>query len=141
MPQSVVGGHNVVLLVNGRLIGRVQSFSYTRRAATRRVQGVDQLHASELIRGPVVVSGQIGLVRVRRDGGAEGAGLIAPGPNLPREQYVSLAIKDRATDTILAQFDQCLVEAEAWQVATRALMTATVSFEAITVAGEVRPKG
>lgn len=140
MGSIVLAGNYAVCYINGRIVGQVTSFRWTKRASVRRLQGIDQLTASELVRGPVVVAGQLTLVAVRRDGGAEGLGLTAPGPDLTREQYVSLMLKDRSSDGVLFRADQCLVDSEGWEVAPKSLMTASLSFEGISVSGAVRPR-
>lgn len=134
----VLAGHNLVCVINGRVVGRVTSFRWTRRTTVRRLQGVDQLVASELIRGPVAVSGTIGLLRTRRDGGAEGVGLIPPVDDLTREQYVSLMLRDRLTDTVVARVDQALVESDGWSGDVREVLRAQVAFEGISVVNEVQ---
>lgn len=141
MPSIVLAGAHVVLAVNGRVVGRVVSFRWTRRRSVRRVQGIDQIVASELVPGPVVVAGQIGIIRTRRDGGAEGAGFIPPTPDLTREQYVSLMLRDRTSDTVVVRVDQALIESEGWQAEVKNIISATLSFEGIDLSTEVLARG
>lgn len=137
MPEHVTSGQDLIVSINGRTVGRLQSISWTRRSTLRRVQGVDTLYASELIRGPVQVAGTLGLVKVRRDGGAVGAGLLVPDPDLSQEQYVTLVLRDRTTGTLIVRIEQCLVDSEGWRGEVKNIMTAQVSFEGIRVTGEV----
>lgn len=139
--RNVLTGAHVVLFVNGRPLGIVTSFMWTRRRTVRRVQGIDQITPSELVPGPVAVSGQIGIVRTRRDGGAEGAGLIPPTADLTREQYVSLTLRDRTSDTPVVVIGQALVDSEGWRAVTKDILSATVSFEGIDLSTEVRARG
>lgn len=136
----ILTGAHVVCYVNGRILGRVTSFHWTKQSTIKRVQGIDTLIPSELIRGPVFVNGQIGLLRTKRDGGAEGAGLTAPMENLNLEQYVSLMLIDRMTDTVVGQFDSCLIESDGWRVDPKGIVTGTLTFQSLKFANEVRPK-
>jgi len=137
----VLTGAHVVAIINGRMVGRVIGFAWTKRRPIRRAQGVDLITASELIPGPVAGDGQIRLVRTRRDGGAEGAGLIPAGPDLTREQYVSILLRDRVSDTVVARFDQCLIASEGWNVEPKNIISASLSFEGIDVTNEVLARG
>jgi hypothetical protein len=140
MAGLVLTGAHLVLQVNGRTIGRVVGIRWSRKSQVRRAQGIDQLVASELIRTGTVVQGSVTILRTRRDGGAEGAGLVPPIPDQDREQYVSLTLRDRTTDTVVMQVDEALVESEGWTVAPRGLLQAEVAFEGLTVNNEVRPQ-
>lgn len=137
----VLTGAHVLLYINGRQVGRVTSFVWSPRRTVRRIQGIDTLLASELAPGPVSVSGQIGLIRTRRDGGAEGAGLMAPPPDLTREQYVSLLLKDRIADTVIFRADQCMVDSQSWRSETKNIISGTVTFEGISAFNEVLARG
>lgn len=140
MAVVVLTGAHVQLLVNGQLLGRVTKFRWSRRVSRRRLQAIDQQTASELVPGAIVVQGAIELIHTQDDGGAEGAGLIAPVPDLQREQYLTLELRDYASDTVVFSATQCMIDSESWEAQPKQVLAGSLTFEGLTLATAVRPR-
>lgn len=138
MPSPALTGAHVILYINGKAVGRVVSFRWQRDITHRENVGIDELEPTELVVTGVRVRGTIGLVRTRKDGGAEGAGLTTPTPDLPREQYVSLMLIDRTTDTVLFRAPRVKATSDGWEAAPRQILYGNVSFQAIGASNDIQ---
>lgn len=136
----VVTGMAVLVYVNGALYGQATRFRTSKKATVMTRGGIDQLEGNELVRGPVVITGTIGVVAVSGDGGPEAAGLIAPLPDLTQEQYVSISLRDRVSGKVLKQYDRAMVETEEWEHAVKEASRGTLSFVALSEIGPVRSR-
>jgi hypothetical protein len=135
----VVTGAKLVLYVNGEVLGRVSEMSWSVETSHRRAYGLDSLTPAELIPQSTRVHGVIRLIKTARDGGAEGAGLTAPIPDLSRVKYCALMLVDRDTDTVVFRVDRAFVESQGWSAPSRGVVTGTVAFEGMDWGNEVQP--
>lgn len=140
MPSLLIASNIVKCLINGRVVGQVTSFSFRRQSTPKPMLVVDQFVPAELIRGPVLISGQIGLLRVQRDGGPEALGLMPPTQDISVEQYVSIQLKDLVSDTVLFQVDSALIDSESWEQPAQDLMHGQVSFMGLQMSPSVKAR-
>jgi len=129
------------LYINGSQFGRVNNFSYSVDTPRRKLATVDSLIPFELATGQTHISGTMGLYRTVLDGAAEGAGMVAPIDELPREKYFSMVLVDLTTQVVIFQADFCSVEQQSWNISSKGLVTGSVAWSALTYQNEVRPLG
>ena len=129
----------VALHINGKVYGRVTSFSWSSATPRTPKYGIDSTDPFEMMPTITRVQGRIGLVRTVGDGGAEGAAIATRFANLPREKYFSLALVETKSDTVLFEANSCSVISQSWQVPTKGLVTGEVEFTALDWNNEVRP--
>lgn len=130
MQTKVLSGPHVKCVVNGRTLGIVTSFQYSIRTPHRPAQGLDQTTVQEWIPTTYLVMGQVGIVRVRGDGGLEGAGLAAFSADLLRQKYLQIDLVDRLTERVLFSAINAVVTGQAWQVEARDVVRGQFTFEA-----------
>jgi hypothetical protein len=87
------------------------------------------------------ISGAMTIYRTVLDGAAEGAGMVAPIDELPREKYFSIVLVDLTTQVVIFQADFCSVEQQSWSIASKSLITGSVAWSALSYQNEVRPLG
>lgn len=136
MGAWTLAGAHCKMYVNGQPFARVATFSFTATTTHRDISVVDTLDSYELAPTGTKVLGQMVIYRLHKDGGAEGAGMKAPPPDLARQKYFSLLLLDRLTDTVVFRADQCVVQSETWNFA-KGLVTGTVSIQGQTWGNEV----
>lgn len=137
--SHLVHGASVVLYVNGKKFAQVTGFEWTISTRREEKRGIDSLTAFELAPTQIVINGNLSLLRQSQDGGAEGAGMVAPVAQLSQEQYVSFMLIESHTNTVLFEARRCSVDSQGWRAGTRQVVTGQVSFTAIEYANEVRP--
>lgn len=134
---SLVHAARILVYVNGRLFGRCTSFSWTSASPRRKIHVVDLPHAIELAATTVDVTWNMGVLRVIGDGGLQGAGMVAPQQALlAREKYFSLLLIERTSGLPIFQADLCQVDAEAWTVASKNLLSGQVQGSGIVWVNE-----
>jgi hypothetical protein len=142
MARSVaLSAPQVALYVNGNQFGRVNSFSYSVDTPRRKLNTVDSLIPFELATMGTHISGAMTIYRTVLDGAAEGAGMVAPIDELPREKYFSIVLVDLTTQVVIFQADFCSVEQQSWSIASKSLITGSVAWSALSYQNEVRPLG
>lgn len=139
--SRIITGAHAVCYINGRVWGQVTSFSWSEQRPHRVVRGIDDAIAADLVPGPVTTIATIGLVRRKRDAGAEGAGLTVPLQDLTRERYVSVLLVDRTSDVVLFRADRARATSQAWEVRPKGVMAGTVAIEALGASGQLLPRG
>ncbi len=135
--QLVCGAHAVVY-VNSLPYGRVSRFDWRIDQSATARHGIDLLTPTDLVRAPVGVSFSLAVYRRHRDGGAEGAGMVATWQDLAREKLCAILVADRLNDATLFRADECRVTGQGWNVGT-GFATGQVSFIGLTYANEVQP--
>lgn len=135
--QVVVAGPHVLCYVNATLIGRVTSFSLNSKTGFRGIRGIDIPTVQEHAPTITEVAFQLGLLRTRGDGGAQGAGLVVQQPDISRAKYFTVLLVDRRTDMQIFKADFCVANDESWSLDARGRMVGTVSCEGVTWSNEV----
>lgn len=138
MAQShLVTAAKVKLYINGKPFGRVNGFSWASETPRRPIYGVDSTQPYELAVTTTRCTGTISVMKITADGGAEGAGVTAPYPEISRERYFSLALIEIGSDLVIFQADRCSLVSQSWNAPARGLITGSFSFEAIDWTNEV----
>jgi hypothetical protein len=138
MAQSrIASTAKVVLYINGRAWAQATSFRWTCDTPTKEITGIDSSEPYELAPTRSKVTGQVALLRLVGDGGAEGAGAMVPFESLPQGKYFTLMLVDRSTDTQLFRADYCRASSQYWDVPQKGLITGSLSFEAISCSNEL----
>lgn len=130
-------GPGVVLYVNGKLYAQVMDFNWRIGTPREEVAGIDAIEAFELGVTRVRVTGQLVVYRRSQDGGAEGAGMVAPLSELTRERYASFVLVDRISGVPILQAPRCSVESQSWRAAPKSYLVGTIDFTGIEAANEV----
>lgn len=136
--QTLQTAASVVCYINGKPYGLVTTFQWSSQTARKAIYGLDSTTPYELAPTVSKVTGSLGLIRQVGDSGIEGAGIAAPVPLLPREKYFTIALIDRTTDTIIFRADYCSVTNQTWTASARALVSGSISFEALDWANTPR---
>lgn len=132
-------GAKVALFVNGKRYGRVTAFNWNSDTPKRAIYGVDSMQAFELAPTIARVSGSVSILKLSGDGGAEGAGMNVPFPDLANAKYFSVILVEIGTNVVIFAASKCSATSQSWGIVTRAYVTGTINFEAIEWGGETRP--
>lgn len=133
MPHSlIVTGARVFLYINGKKVGKVTSFMWKSTTDYKEINGLDSAEPYELASEITRVVGQVGLLRLAGDGGIEGLGITAQFEDLTRQKYVTIALVDRVTQTLLFRADQCVIVDQQWSVQVKNRLEGMMSFKGIT---------
>ena len=137
MGQKILTGANLVVYLNSRPYGVVQSFSWNEDTPSDAIGGVDTPNTVELASTTSSVSGSMTIWRLAADGGLEGAGMKTTSANLARGKYFSLLVRDRVTDQIFFHASKCRVGKQSWSAQVKAMVSGTVAFQALDCDNEV----
>jgi hypothetical protein len=138
MRSSIITGARVVCYINSIAVGKVTGFHWESDTSRKAIYGLDSGEPYELAPTTTRIGGEIGLLRTEGDGGLEGLGVVAQFPNLPREEYFSITLLDRASDTVLFRADKCAVKSQKWGVSAKQVMSGSFSFEGLLWTNETR---
>jgi hypothetical protein len=138
--SHLVTGAKVKLFINGKPYGRVTSFRWSSETPKRPITGIDSIQAFELAPTTSRCTGSVSVLKISADGGAEGAGMAAPLPDLSRERYFSLTLIEYNTDLVLFRASRCTLQTQSWDAPARGFVTGSFSFEAIEWDNEVSAK-
>lgn len=130
--QSLTTGAAVLCYINSKLYGLTTSFQWSSATTRKRIMEVDSVTPAELASTFAIVTGNIGILRQVGNSGIEGAGLTVPVDLLPQEQYFTIMLTERTSDSIIFRADFCSVTNQTWNVPTRGFVTGNVSFEALS---------
>lgn len=136
--SRLLTGAQVLCYINGGLFGRTAEISWTSNTGRKELRGIDSLEPLELIPTGAAAQGQIKIYKIHKDGGLQGAGLVAHWKDLTKEKYFSIMLLDRVTDTVLFQANRCAVTSEAWNVG-RGYVMVSVSFTVLDWNNETQP--
>lgn len=131
MISKISHGSRVILYINGQALGIATSFDFTSDTSRKEIRGIDVPYPQELGATTVSVSGNIGLLRLALDSGAQGYGLISPQIDVSKEKYISILLVDRVLDTVVFQCDFANITSERWSVPSKGIITGTLSFSGI----------
>lgn len=138
MSSKTLTGARIVCYINGKLYGRVSSFTWDSQTAHKPIYTIDAAEPFELAAGITKVGGTISVYRLIGDGGAQGAGIVPKYGDIPRGKYFSIMLIDRGTDLVLFQAKYCSLQTESWTVPQKGIITGSLHFEAIDWSNEVR---
>jgi hypothetical protein len=138
--SHLVTGAKVRLFINGKPFGRVTGFTWTSDTPKKAIYGVDSAQPYELAPTMTRCTGSLSVLKLGGDGGAEGAGVAAPYPDLSREKYFTLTLVEIRSDLILFRANRCSLVNQSWSVPVRGLVSGSFSFEAIEWDNEVSAK-
>jgi hypothetical protein len=127
MKPKAIAGAAVLVYVSGRLYGRCTSFSWASATPRRKVRTIDVVHPLELAATTVDVTWNMGIVRLRGDGGAQGGGLATAQIDISKEKYFTLQLIEKLTGTTLFQCNFCQADSESWNVMSKGLVEGTVT--------------
>lgn len=134
--RGVVSAH-IVVFINGLVYGQVVDLRWETSTPQISRSGVDSLTAFELSPGPVMVRGNMSILKLHSDGGLEGRGIVAPFSHISREKYFSILVVNRVTGQKLHQADKCKVTSQSWSYGARGKPQGTFTFEGIDCLAEV----
>lgn len=138
MIRQVISGADVVVYLNNQVYARVAEISFQNMEPAREVQTIDTLLPAEEVPGPVRCRVTMRVYRLRRDGGAQGAGATTTWPDITRQKYAAVLVVDRVTDAVLFRADRCKMVSEDWPIG-RALLVGTLTFQILSWSNEVQP--
>lgn len=116
------------LYINGKPFGVAVSFSWSTNSGRRGLYGIDTPLPFELAPGSQAVTGRIEVIKTRLDGGLEGRGLAAADNSIHLEKYISILLVDRVTDEQIFWCQNAAVNAQAWSVSARGILTGSFDF-------------
>lgn len=135
--SHVLSGAKVKLYINERPFGQATSFRWSSNTPKKALRGIDVLEPVELAVTGYQCTGSVSVIRLSNDGGAEGAGVITPYPELSREKYFSLTLIERHTDLVIFRANRCSLLSQSWEIPVRGIVTGNFSFEALEWTNEI----
>jgi hypothetical protein len=136
--RNMVGAW-LTVLINGRVIGEVTSFSFNSSTPHSDVVGLDQLTPFELAATSVKISGSMSVLRRQASGGLEGRGITAHVGSLSEQRYISILIVNRKDQTTFFRADNCMVQGQQWEASARGRVTGSFSFTALSWSNDADP--
>ncbi len=133
---SVLSGARVLCYINGKLFGRVTSFSWSSSTPRKKIRCVDIATPVELAATTTEITWQMGVVRTMGDGGMQGAGIVANLTNVIKEKYFTILLIERLSQLPVFQADLCQTDSEQWSITPKGLMAGTVAGSSITWVNE-----
>ncbi len=127
--------------MNGEMYAKVQSFHWTVDTPRRDLRGVDAIIPFELAIATSKVNGSMSVFRLSQDGGAEGAGMIAPTDALSREKYFTMALVDISSGYVIFQADHCSIDSQTWMADAKGIITGQLTWSAMAWSNEVSRVG
>lgn len=134
--RNIVGAA-LTVLINGRVIGEVTSFSFQSMTPHKETAGLDQLTPFEMSPRECKVTGTMGVLRRQATGGLEGRGIVAPFERISEQRFFSILIIDRRNQATFFRADDCIVRQQQWEVAARGRVAGTFSFSGLSWINEV----
>jgi hypothetical protein len=129
--SQTISGASVKLFLSGVLYPEAQSLSYTIDYGEEPIYGVDCPFPQEIRQTRISVQGQVSGIRIRASGGIQSGKartLISESLEAP---YVSIQIKDRASDEILLFIPQAKIISQSTTVTAKGILQLSFSFKGI----------
>lgn len=127
----IIRGGDLKVYVNNKPFGKAVSFQWTVDRGIYAIPGIDEMEPLELADGHISIRGSMSVLRLRYDGGLEGAGLTALPHQQTLEKYISIHVVDRRSDTVVFQSDKVRVANQQWSVGAKGRLEGSFSFECI----------
>lgn len=123
----LVSGAKVLCYINGKLFGRVTSFSWASATPRKKIRCVDISIPLELAATTTDLTWQMGVLRTIGDGGLQGSGIVADFNNVIKEKYFTILLIERTSNLVLFKSDLCNTDSESWSVVNKSIMSGQVS--------------
>ena len=136
MSAKTLTGAHIMCYVNGKLYGRVSSFTWSSQTVHKPIYGIDSADPFELAAANTKITGSMSVYRLIGDGGAQGAAIVPKYEDMPRGRYFNVTLIDRSTDLILFQAKYCVLQSENWTIPSKGIITGQLQFEAIDWSNE-----
>ena len=133
----LVAGARIIVYINGKKFGRATSFSWVSTTPHRKIEGIDSTVPYELAPTRQNVNATLGILKTTADGGIEGVGMVPRGEMLPRGNYFTLALVDKASGLPVFRADWCVVDSQQWQVAAKGRLEGVAQIQAVTWSNEI----
>ena len=134
-----VSGARCKLRINGDLVGFAFQISWHINTSAREIMTIDDYIPYELAPQRLTVEGTIGLLHV--PGHSVGNLLWQPDSlNFLFQKYISIEVRDTATDNLLFLTDKALITSRAEDIRVDDLASVTLSWRAIGFRDEREPK-
>jgi hypothetical protein len=132
MAKSVVlTGAHIKLFIGGTLYNEVQSISVNISYAETPIYGIDSSLPQEIVSGNISVDGQVTGVYVKQSNGLQGKNIMTKLKDKMSQSYVSLEIRDRATDDKVLFIPQIKISNEQYSIAAKSAIKYSFSFSGI----------
>ena len=132
MAKSVVlTGAHIKVFIGGTLYNEVQSISVNISYSETPIYGIDSSLPQEIVSGNISVDGQISGVYVKQSNGLQGKNIMTKLKDKMSQPYVSLEIRDRATDDKIIFIPQIKISNEQYSVAAKSAIKYSFSFSGI----------
>jgi hypothetical protein len=134
--MNILTGAHVVCYVNGEAFGIVVGASWQVQYNRKTIFAVDSPTAYEIAPATVQINGSLRIVRMILDGGTEGYGITAFPQDIAKEQYVTIALVDAKSDSVIFNADQCSIVSQAWEIMPKNVVQGTLTFTATNWSSE-----
>jgi hypothetical protein len=131
MAQTAVHGSQSVVYINSVVFGVTNSITFMIDYNVTTNRGIDVMGPVEITPESYKISGQMKLWKLVLDGGPEGYGVLPPLQQLSLGKYLSMAIYDRSTGTVIFNSDTVIFKSQRWDIRSKALVEGTLEFEAL----------
>jgi hypothetical protein len=132
MAKSVIlTGAHIKLFIGGTLYNEVQSISVNISYAETPIYGIDSSLPQEIVSGNISVDGQVTGVYVKQSNGLQGKNIMTKLKDKMSQSYVSLEIRDRATDDKVLFIPQIKISNEQYSIAAKSAIKYSFSFSGI----------
>jgi hypothetical protein len=128
---QTISGATIKLFIGGVLYPEAQSISYTIDYGEEPIYGVDSSLPQEIRQTRISVQGQVSGIRLRASGGIQGRNARTLLKDSLQAPYVSIQIRERATDEILLFIPQAKVTNQSSTVSVKGLMQLSFGFKGI----------
>jgi hypothetical protein len=135
--MSVIVTSDVQLLINGNLYAQVASFSFASNTNYKETFALDSPTPYELAPTTTSITGNVQCYRMSGDGGLEGIGATTFFNDFPKQQYITIALRQISTDQIIFRASYCVVTAQSWSMPTKSIITGNFTFRGIIWDNEV----
>jgi hypothetical protein len=129
----------VVVHINGVKFGKVTDFGFSSSTPSKEIYSIDSSLPHELATTTTRCTVTLGLLRLAKDGGAEGAGFCVDSSEFSRGKYFGLALIDRVTDTVIFQAQHCRLTSQSWSAPARGRVTGTLEATCLEWSNEANP--
>jgi len=125
----VLRGADVLVYINGQKYTQVREVRYAMDYGEYEIYGVDDPFPQEIAPGGrISYRGSVSGLKLRADGGLQGAGIRGIITSVLETPYISLRIKDRATGEDLVYSTKTKVSNESWSVPSKGIVVVSFNF-------------
>lgn len=134
---SAIASAQVLLFVNGNMVGQVSDFQWTSVTNHGVTYGLDSALPVELPPTTCLVQGSMTVYRTLGDGGAEGMGVTTQFQDVMRQQYTTLALVERSSGLPLFQCSYTQFNTQQWNLVAKGLMQGQLTFVGVSAVSEL----